>query len=415
MKHGRYYHSLDIGTTKINSTIVEQEFEGKLRLVGIASAKSLGLRNSLIINIDKTTAAIIDVVERSQKMAGFNIDHAIVGIAGDHIQSINNQGMVSISKDRNTQEQANIITPNDIDRVLEDAQSIAMPVDRKIIHLIDQEYTVDGVGGIREPMGLTGRRLEVEVHLITGAKTAIRNLNTCLHNANLEVEDIVVESIASACGVLTEDERSDGVLMMDIGGGTVDYGVFKNNSVKLASQHKYAGSIVTKDIATMFKLPEKIAENLKLNYSNLKKPDNKSQDLIKIEILTEDEPFLIHPIDLNMVIRARMEEIFELTMRELRKHELLNELKSVVLTGGGSSLEGLPGLATEMFNIPARIGLPSGIEEMTDDLKNPSCATSVGLIHYAVNNSYMSHYKDDRKYFSRVKENIGSIINWLTN
>ncbi len=414
MSVGQYLHSIDLGTTKTNSTIVEIDEDGKLQVVGFASVPSVGLRDSMVINMEKTTASIREAVKKSEKMAGIEVEDAIVGIAGTHIQSFDNCGMVTISRERGGVGASNVITPNDIDRVLDDAREIAMPADMRILHLIDKEYIIDGLSGITEPLGLTGRRLEVKVHVITGALSAIQNLENCVLNAGVEVRDLVVESIASGFGVLTEDEKSQGVVLVDLGGGTGDMAIYLDGSLHATAEIKYAGASITNDIATMFKIPHDLAEKIKCESGGVKIPDEKSS-LIPVKREDDDE-FYIHPGDLNKIIQARMTEILEMVNRKIRNFDNYHRLTKVVLTGGCSKLRNVKNLARQIFDLSVRIGSPKGLLGMESKISDPSCATGVGLILYEMKNQPgLNIGIEPKTYFSRVKKNLSNILHWLTH
>lgn len=411
----KYYHGIDVGTTKTSSTIVEWDGEGLPLVIGFASVPTLGLRNSLVIDMERTTVAIRTATEKSQKMAGVQVNSAYVGIAGDHIKSSDNRGMVSIARERSSTGKSSAITQSDKDRVLDDARGIAMPMDKQILHVIEQGYKVDDQTGITEPIGLSCRRLEVDVHIITGSVTAIRNLERCVRNAGLQVRELVLESIASGHAVLTQDEMDQGVVLIDIGGGTCDVSMYWDGSLRFIDEFRYAGVAVTKDIANMFNIPSQTAENVKINHGTVISP-NGNRELIPVEMYEAGDTRYVHPADLYNVVNARMYEIFEILRRRLQRFEHYDRICGIVLTGGGSLLTGAKLLAERVFEIPARIGVPKGFSGMEETLRTPVCATAVGIIKYAIaNESRRSHAENIEFTFHNVLNKIRLAANWLIN
>jgi len=415
MAASRYFHSVDIGTTKTNSTIVEVDEDGNLHVVGFATVPSFGLRNSLVISMEKATSAIYNAAYKSQMMAGVKVKDVIIGIAGEHIKSFNNKGMISVSKDRNSYGSSSAVTPNDINRVIEDAKAVTMPVEFKILDAIAQEYTVDDLSDIKNPLGLTCRHLEAEVHVITGAITIIKNIQHCVRKAGLEIRELVPESIASGYAVLTEDEMNQGVVLIDIGGGTCGVGLYYKGSIRCTMEMKYAGAFVTDYISELFRIPFRIAEKIKINYGSVLSTNGDS-DEIPVDMLDNNGSYYIDSNDLNLVIYARMKDIFERILYRIRHEDCFEQLTKVVITGGGSQLKDVRLLAENIFKLPARIGIPRGIKGMEEKINNPACATGIGLILWSASKQSMNRFNNSEALsLKRIITSLKKFFTWIIN
>ncbi len=378
------YTSIDVGTTKTCVTIAEIVEDGDIQVVGVGCAPSKGMRRGVVVNIDKATEVIVDALDLAEQMAGVKVRHAYVGIAGEHIRSLNSRGNITVSRG-DTIGRSSVISDKDVDRVLDAARALALPIDRDVIHVLPQEFTIDDESGIRKPEGMTGLRLEAYVHVITAANAAVQNITRCVENAGVEVIDVILEPLASAHAVLSEDEKEYGVALLDMGGGTTDIAVYYNGSIRHSSVISLGGSMVTRDVAYVLGIPRETAEKLKVEKGGIYQP------LVDTSQITVDNNgnqsnTEINPAQLNAIICARMEEIFEMALRELRRVDCLGLLASgVVLTGGASQLRGAALLAKEIFQRPVRIGKPRGMNGPSEAVYDPSRATGIGLILYALN------------------------------
>jgi cell division protein FtsA len=368
---------LDIGTTKIGVIIAEINESGSLNIVGVGVSHSDGLRKGVVVNIDKTVHAIEKAIEEAELMAGIDVDAVYVGIAGDHIRSINSKGVIAVSRADNE------ITPQDINRVLDAAKAIAIPPDREILHVIPQEYIVDDQTGIKEPIGMSGVRLEAEVHVVTGAITSMQNIYKSVEKAGLTVLDLVLEPLASSYSVLSDDEKELGVVLIDIGGGTTDIAIFFEESIRHTAVVALAGKNVTSDVAIGIRTPVDQAELIKKNHGLALSAMAQSDEFIEVPGVGGREAREVSRSVLANIIEPRMEEIFTLALREIKRTEYANMLGAgIVLTGGGSLLEGIQPLAEAVFNMPVRIGKPGGFGGLTETVSNPIFSTGVGLVQY---------------------------------
>jgi cell division protein FtsA len=391
---------LDVGTTKICAVIAELTQDGNLDIIGIGTSPSKGLRKGVVINIDVTVDSIKRTLEEAELMAGVDVYSAFVGIAGGHIKGINSRGVIAVSgKSRE-------ITQRDIDRVIDAAKAVALPVDREVIHVLPQEFVVDGQGGIREPLGMTGVRLESEVHIVTGAVTSAQNIIKCCNRAGLEVQDIVLQQLASSLSTLTADEKDLGVILVDIGGGTSDIAVFADGSIYHTAVLSVGGDHVTNDIAIGLRTPVHEAEEIKKKYGCASPGLVEHEDSIEVGGLGGRRPRLISRHMLCEIIRPRVEEIFTLVEREVRRAGFGDaSVAGMVVTGGSSILPGVPELAEEILRVPVRRGFPTGVTGLVDVVASPVYATAVGLVQYG------AQHRDQRK-FRRVTE--GALFSRVT-
>jgi cell division protein FtsA len=362
---------LDVGTTKICAVVLERSAEG-MEILGIGTHPSRGLRKGVVIDIEATTDSIRKAVDEAELMAGCEINAVYAGIAGGHIESRNEIGMIAI-KDRE-------VKASDVRRVIEQAQAVAIPADREVLHVIPQEYEIDGQDGIKHPVGMSGVRLIASVHIVTAAVTSAQNVVKCCNKAGLNVIDIVLEPLASAEAVLSPDERELGVALVDMGGGTTDIAVFRHGSIKHSAVLSLAGYHLTNDAAVGLRTPFDQAERLKRRYGCAAPRFLPSDELLVVPSVGGFQPSEVSRKELAGFLEPRVEEILTLVREEIRRAGLLGAIPSgVVVTGGSSALEGLPELAEEIFELPTRRGVPRGIGGLTDRVQGPEFATGVGL------------------------------------
>ncbi|MBI5709605.1 MAG: cell division protein FtsA [Candidatus Eisenbacteria bacterium] len=376
----RTFVGLDIGTTKISCIIADtngSDPEG-LRVVGVGNAPSEGLRRGVVVDLEKTVASIQRAVEEAERMAGFPVKGVYAGIAGDHIRSINSRGVIAVSRKDNE------IGPGDVQRVIEAAKAIAIPMDREIIHVIPQEYIVDDQDGIRDPVGMSGVRLEAEVHIITGAVTSAKNICRSIQRAGLKVFDLVLEPLASSHAVLEPAERDLGVVLLDIGGGTTDVAVFYEGSIRHTAIVPFGGANVTNDIAIGLRTPIDKAESIKIQHGAALASTVRSDEMITVSGVGGRSDRQISRHVLASMIEPRMEEIFALANKEVKKNHFAELLGGgVVLTGGTSLMPGLSELAEQVFEMPVRLGAPQGVGGLSNNVAGPRFATGVGLVLHA--------------------------------
>lgn len=368
---------LDIGTSKIVALIGEivQEEEQKIEIIGVGCQPSYGLKRGVVVNVDATVQALQKAVEEAEIMAGCSIHSVYTGIAGSHIRSINSHGIVAIHDHE--------VSAQDVDRVLEAAKAVPIPADQKILHALPQEFVVDGHDGINDPIGMSGIRLEARVHMVTGAVSAAQNIVKCIRRCGLEVEDIVLQPLASSYAVLTEDEKQLGVCLIDIGGGTTDLAVFVNGSICHTAVLPIAGDQITNDLAVALRVPGQSAEMLKVQYACAMRSLVADEDTVEVEGLGDRPNRIIPRYMVAEVVEPRYEELFSLVHKELLKSGMLDKIHAgIVLTGGSARMEGVLYLAEDLFQLPVRLGLPRHVIGLADVIKNPSYATGVGLLLY---------------------------------
>ncbi|MFQ6033158.1 MAG: cell division protein FtsA [Candidatus Zixiibacteriota bacterium] len=368
---------LDIGTTKIAAIIAELQESGEPKIVGIGTSRSEGLKRGVVINLEKTVESITKAVEDAELMAGIKVNSVFAGIAGDHIRSINSRGVIAISRSGHE------IVPSDVERVINAAKTVALPMDREIIHVLPQEYTVDDQSGIKDPIGMSGVRLEVEVHIVTGAVTSAQNIYRSVRKAGLEVCDFVLQSLASSYALLTPDEEELGVALIDLVGGTTDIAIFHEGSIRHTAVIGVGGKNVTNDIAIGLRTSVQQAEEIKKSYGCALSALVDSDEMIKVPGLGGGDEKDISRSVLAAIIEPRAEEILSLILREMKKTNYSNLLAAgVVLTGGGSLLEGMTDLAEQIFDMPVKKGIPQGFSGLVDIVSTPIHSTGVGLILY---------------------------------
>ncbi len=366
---------LDIGTSKVVAIVGAINDEGVLEIVGIGSHPSRGMKKGVVVNIESTVQSIQRAIEEAELMAGCQIHSVYVGIAGSHIRSLNSHGIVAI-RDRE-------VFPLDLERVIDAAQAVAIPADQKVLHILPQEYVVDDQEGIREPLGMSGVRLEAKVHLVTCAVNAVQNIEKCIRRCGLEVEDVILEQLASSYAVLTEDEKELGVCMVDIGGGTTDIAIFTEGAIKHTGVIPIAGDQVTNDIAMALRTPTQYAEEIKIKYACALTQLAGEDETIKVPSVGERPPRDLSRQQLAAVVEPRYDELFTLVQAELRRSGYEDLVAAgIVLTGGTSKMEGVIELAEEIFHMSVRLGVPQDISGLTDIVRNPIYSTSVGLLQY---------------------------------
>ncbi len=364
---------LDIGTSKIVAGVREIDAEGRIEIVGIGSHPSRGLKKGVVVNIDSTVHSIQRAVEEAELMAGCQINSVFCGIAGSHIRSLNSHGIVAI-KDRE-------VMRGDVERVLDAARAVAIPADQRILHVLPQEYVIDDQEGVREPIGMSGVRLEAKVHLVTGAVNAAQNIIKCVKRCGLQVDDIILEQLASAQSVLTDDEKELGVCVADIGGGTTDIAVFTEGAIRHTAVIPIAGDQVTNDIAVALRTPTQYAEEIKIKYACALRQLTNPDETIEVPGVGDRPPRRLARQTLAEVVEPRYEELLSLVQAELRRsgfEELI--AAGVVLTGGSAKMEGVVELAEEVFHMPVRLGVPQYVSGLADVVRNPIHATGVGLL-----------------------------------
>lgn len=366
---------LDIGTSKIVTIVGEVSPKGTIKVVGVGSHPSRGIKKGVVVNIESTVQSIQRAIEEAELMAGCQIHSVYAGIAGSHIRSMNSHGIVAI-KDRE-------VAQSDIERVLDAAKAVAIPADQRILHVLPQEYVIDLQEGIKEPIGMAGVRLEAKVHMVSGALNAAQNIEKCVQRCGLEIDDIILEQLASSYAVLTDDEKELGVCMVDIGGGTTDIAIFTEGAIRHTAVIPIAGDQVTNDIAMALRTPTQHAEEIKIKYACALTQLAGADELIKVPSVGERAPRNLSRQALAEVVEPRYEELFTLIQAELRRSGFEDMIAAgIVLTGGTSMMEGVVELAEEIFHVPVRLAKPHGVEGLTDVVANPIYATSVGLLIY---------------------------------
>ncbi len=366
---------LDIGTSKVAAVVGEYKVDSAIEVVGIGIAPSKGLKKGVVVNLESTVQSIQRAVEEAELMAGCQIKSVFAGIAGSHIKSLNSHGIVAI-KDKEVSQQ-------DIERVIDSARAVAIPTDQKILHILPQEFVIDQQEGIKEPIGMSGIRLEAKVHMVTGSVSAAQNIIKCIRRCDLDVEDIVLEQLASCTSVLSEDEKELGVCLIDIGGGTTDLAIFSDGAIRHTAVIPIAGDQVTNDIAVALRTPTKNAEEIKKQYACALTQLADAQEVIDVPSIGDRQPRKISAQNLAEIIEPRYEELMLLVQAELRRsgfEELI--AAGIVLTGGSSKVQGLVDLAEEIFHMPVRIGFPLQVSGLTDVVQNPVYSTGVGLLMY---------------------------------
>lgn len=391
---------LDIGTSKVVAIVGEVTPAGDIEIIGIGSHPSRGLKKGVVVNIESTVHSIQRAIEEAELMAGCQIHSVFAGIAGSHVRSLNSHGIVAI-KDRE-------VTTADVDRVIDAARAVAIPADQKILHIIPQEFVIDGQEGIKEPVGMAGVRLEAKVHLITGAVSAAQNIIKCVRRCGLEVDDIILEQLASSYSVLTEDEKDLGVCLVDMGGGTTDIAIFSEGAIRHTAVIPIAGDQVTNDIAVALRTPTQYAEDIKIKYACALRQLANPDETIEVPSVGDREPRKLSRMTLIDVVEPRYAELLDLVQAELRRSGYEDLIAAgVVLTGGSAKMEGVADLAEEVFNMPVRLGVPQFISGLADVVRNPIHATGVGLLLFG-----QANRESGREFFG--ERGIGGIWQRMT-
>ncbi|TAN53833.1 MAG: cell division protein FtsA [Methylococcaceae bacterium] len=364
---------LDIGTSKVAAIVGEVSEEGDIEVVGIGSHPSRGLKKGVVVNLETTVASIQRAVEEAELMAGCQISSVYVGIAGSHISSLNSHGIVAIKEKE--------VCQGDVDRVIDSARAVAIPADQRILHILPQEFVIDNQEGIKEPIGMSGIRLEARVHIVTGAVSAAQNIVKCINRCGLEVEDIILEQLASCTACLTEDEKDLGVCLVDIGGGTTDIAVYTDGAIRHTAVIPIAGDQVTNDIAVALRTPTQFAEEIKIKHACALTHMAELDDTIEVPSIGDRPPRRISRQNLAEIVEPRYEELLLLVQQELRRsgfEELI--AGGIVLSGGSAKVEGLTELAEEIFHMPVRIGMPQYVTGLAEVVRNPIYSTGMGLL-----------------------------------
>lgn len=405
---------LDLGTTKVSVVVAEIGDDGEINVVGIGTYPAKGMRRGVVVNIDKTVSAIEKAVEAAERMSGIEITTVYTGIAGDHIRSINSRGVIAVSRRGNSLE--NEIKQEDVDRVIEAAKAVSLPLDQEVLHVIPQQYIIDDLRGIKDPVGMAGVRLEADVHIITGAVTSAQNIYRCVKRAGITCKDLVLEPLASSLAVLQESEKELGVGMIDLGGGTTDIAVFEDGVIKHTHVLAVGGQLVTRDIALGLNLPIETAEELKIHHG-----------LAHRSVIREDVPIMLPAFgskpeseialsQLTQIIQFRMQEIFEFARDEVVRMMGMNYHQKLpaglILTGGGAMLPGTDAIAAEVFGFPVQVRSPRGVEGMTAQVQNPIFSTAVGLVLYGAKSlgANEAFRGDDSKIFGDILKRMKSWV-----
>lgn len=364
---------LDIGTSKIVTIVAELLPEGTLKVIGLGQHMSRGLKKGVVVNIDSTMQAIQRSIEEAELMADCKINTVFTGIAGSHIKSLNSHGMVKI-KDAE-------VSQMDIDRVVETARAIALPADQQILHILTQEFIIDGQDDVRDPLGMSGMKLEAKVHIVTGAVAAAQNIVKCIKRCGLEVSDLILQPLASSVAVLTDDEKDLGVCLVDIGGGTTDIAVFKNGSIRHTAVVPIAGDQITNDVAVAFRTPTQSAEDIKVKHGCALRQLADAREVVEVPGVDGREARQLSVQTLAEVIEPRVVELYEFVLQELRRSGMEEMIASgIVITGGSSMMRGMIELGEEIFHMPVRLGMPRYVSGLSEVINNPRYATGVGLI-----------------------------------
>ncbi len=386
---------LDIGTTKICAVVGEVSGD-EINIIGIGTHPSIGLRKGVVVNIESTVESIKKAVEEAELMAGCEISSVYAGIAGGHITGFNSHGIIAI---KGTE-----ITQHDVDRVIDAARAVAIPMDREVIHVIPQEFVVDEQAGIQNPVGMSGVRLEAKIHIVTGAVTSAHNIVKCANRAGLDVCDIVLESLASGEAVLTDEEKELGTALIDLGGGTTDLAIFSDNNIKHTFVLALGGNNLTNDIAIGLRAPLAEAEKIKKKYGTCFTRSISGEEMIEVPGMGGRKPRKLPRQILGEILEPRMEEIFSLIKREIYRAGMENIIASgMVVTGGSALLSEVTEVAESIFNLPTRLGKPRGISGLVDVVNNPMYATGVGLVLYGAKNQPEKKFRiRDTNIFNRI-------------
>ena len=368
---------LDIGTSKVVAIVGEITEDENIHIIGLGSNPSKGLKKGVVVNIESTVQSIQRAIEEAELMAGCQIHSVYTGIAGSHIRSLNSSGVVAI-RDKE-------VGPQDVERVIDAARAVAIPADQRILHILPQEFIIDTQEGIREPIGMSGVRLEAKVHMVTGAVSAAQNIVKCVNRCGLEVDDVILEQLASSYSVLTDDEKELGICLVDIGGGTTDIAIFSEGAIRHTAVIPIAGDQVTNDIAVALRTPTQHAEDLKMKYACALRQLTSVDETIEVPSVGDRPSRRLSRQTLAGVVEPRYEELFSLIQSELRRSGFEEVVAAgIVLTGGASKMEGAVDLAEEVFHMPVRLAVPQKVTGLADVVQNPIHSTGVGLLLYGM-------------------------------
>jgi len=393
---------VDVGSSKVCALVGEVRDEGGVRIVGVGLVPSRGLRKGVVVNVAEATAAIAAAVEAAERTSGYQVERAYVSISGTHISSVNSRGVVAVSR----REEG--ITVEDVDRALDAAGAIAVPYNRELVHVIPRQYVVDGQEGVRDPLGMHGFRMEVEAHVVTGSTTAIQNLLKCVAGAGIEVDEVVLGTLAAADAVLTENEREMGVVLVDVGGGTTDIAIFIEGTVWHAVSLGIGGEYITNDVAIGLRLPTEAAEEVKVRYGRARQAGVPMDERFPAEPFGDGSPQTVPSWKLAEIIEARAEEMLSLVLQEIKRSGYDGLLPAgVVLCGGVAQLPGIQELGRDVINLPVRIGKPRDLVGLVDRVNTPACAVGAGLVGWGL-------MADDRRPLPRGGPPAGRrFLNWL--
>jgi cell division protein FtsA len=366
---------IDVGTTKVCALIGEVGRDGRLTIMGHGTVPASGLKKGVVVNIDQTVRSISDAVERAERLSGWKIDRAFVGVGGQHVESQNSKGQVAVTAHHRE------VTREDVNRAIEVAQAVAIPSNKRVLHVERRGFIVDGQEGVKDPLGMSALRLEVETHIVTASATAIQNLSKCVAQAGVKIDELVVTSLASGEAVLTETEKELGVAVADIGAGTIDLGLFADGSPFHTSVLPIGGNNVTNDVAIGLKTSLPVAEELKVRHGTCNLASIAEDEQISVAVLGDDAGRTVSRLEVCQIIEARMRETFELLRNEMRGAPGMLPA-GIILTGGASQLAGAAELGREVLQMPVRVAGPSGIGGLVDTLLTPAYATSVGLLQW---------------------------------
>ena len=415
MKNATIITGIDIGTTKI-AVIIAEKKDGALNILGFGKSSSSGLNKGIVVDIEDTIKSISKAIKEAENQANLEVESAYVGLTGEHIKGINCSGAISIFSNEYKNPAGEQITQKHIDKVLEHSQAINLSPDRKILHILSKEFKVDEKRGIKNPLGLSGHRLEANVHLVTIQRNIEKDLETCIEQCGLDVAGFILEPLASSSSVLDSNEKKLGSILIDIGGGTSDVIIHFNDSIMHTGAIPLGGENITKDIAFGLQTSLEQAEILKCKYGIAKESLANSDNKIKIIGTNGREDKEISEKDLSNIIQPRLMEIFTLAKNEVNKSEFKGEYTfGIILTGGGASMKNIPDLASEIFNMPIKIGIPDSINGKIDIINNPRFSTAIGIAQYVINNSNkkyekLNFNKENKSILSFINEKINEII-----
>jgi cell division protein FtsA len=408
MASERVVCGLDIGTTKICALICQVLPDGEEKIIGVGTAPSEGLKRGVVVNLEKTIGSIERAVTSAEEMAKAEVGSVYAGIAGDHIKSINSRGVIAVSRSDNE------ISEYDIERVIAAAKAVAIPADREIIHILPQEFIVDDQGGIKDPTGMSGVRLEAEVHIVTGAITSAQNIYKSIKRAGYEVNDLVLQPLASAMCVLNNDEMELGTVLIDLGGGTTDLALFTDSSIRHTSVIGLGGRNITNDLAIGLRTPVDHAEQIKIDFGAAMASLVEAEEMISVPTVGDRPPREVSRSVVANIIEPRVEEIFKLVLMELKRTNFYQSVAGgIVLTGGGSLLRGIDLLAEQIFDMPVRVGIPKGFTGMATIVSNPIYSTAFGLVRYGIDHPEKS--RRDAGVFNRSFRRLERVFNSMFN